>query len=60
MDNFYIGILLLVCGILYGLWNLNKEQIDNSNIFSKINVIYSWGLVIIFIISGLIMIFKYV
>jgi len=59
-ENFFIGIFLLILGTLYCIWNLKKKAPDSSNIFSKTDVIYSWGLVFILILSGLIMIFKHV
>lgn len=55
-NNFFIGILL----VLFGLWNFTKEDEKYPNIFTKVNLVDDWGIVILFIVSGIIMIIKYV
>ncbi|RNL88493.1 hypothetical protein ED312_08575 [Sinomicrobium pectinilyticum] len=56
--NFFIGVFLLVIGILYGVWNLRKKTEEYPNTFTKVDSVNSWGISIILIVVGVIMIVK--
>lgn len=58
--KFFIGIFLVLLGLLYGLWNVKKEDNRDPNIFTKVDFVNSWGIVICLIFIGIIMIIKYV
>lgn len=59
MNNEIIaGVLILIVGIAYLLWNLRKEPRDNPNIWYRADVVNSWGLTFGLILIGLVLILK--
>lgn len=52
------GILMLILGIGYLFWNLRKEPRDNPNIWSRADIVNSWGLTFGLILIGLVLILK--
>ena len=52
------GVLFLILGIGYLLWNLSKKTRDNPSISYRVDIVKSWGLTFGLILIGLVRILK--
>ena len=41
VDNVPVGILIVLIGAVYGIWNLKKKPNENPNTFSKVDNVNS-------------------
>lgn len=65
MENFInesiIGVILLFLGLAYLIYKLDKVRSSkkrNESIFTRVSNVQSWGIIIISIMSGIILILK--
>ncbi len=55
--KFYIGISLIIIGVVYVIWNLKKENYDNNDYLKKADSVNSWVIALVLIGSGIVMLF---
>jgi len=59
MDEVLGGYILVVLGLVYGFLKYKKVGIfNNEHSMDKVLTVYGWGVVLLIIISGLLLIFK--
>ena len=52
----FIGFVLLVIGIIYSIWILYyRKKEKNPSISSKVNTVYDYGIAILLIMCGIIL-----
>ncbi len=56
-NQVYIGILLVVIGVIYIFWNINKTDRNNSDWLKKVDSVNSWVIALVLIGVGIILIF---
>ena len=59
MDEVLGGYILVVLGLVYGFLKYKKVGIfNNEHSMDKVLSVYGWGVVLLMIISGLLLVFK--
>ncbi|CAL2092863.1 conserved protein of unknown function [Tenacibaculum sp. 190524A02b] len=56
-NDFYMGLCLFILGILYMIYILSENK-KEENLMLKLSRMNSWGLVILFVLGGIIIMFK--
>jgi len=57
-SNFFVGAVLIILGLIYTFWNLDKKYSSTKSNYTKADYVNSWGIVFCLLLLGIVFLLR--